>query len=202
MNGDDVVLRRAGSADALGAADVWLRSFEAALPSVRRAHDDDEVRAWFSHVVVPRYETWVAVTGSGVVGVMVLDGEDLAQLHLDPSWRGPGWAIASWPWPSDGDHTAWRCGRSRSTARPSGSTNGTASPRSNERTGATTKSENPTSATSGAPERHLASHHPAEAVEETGTTKGDAQREGPNPDLAATCPSREEFLPCINETFL
>ncbi|MBT3167446.1 GNAT family N-acetyltransferase [Streptomyces sp. Vc74B-19] len=90
MNSDDVVLRRADRADALGAADVWLRSFAAALPSVRRAHDDDEVRAWFSHVVVPRHETWVAVVDSGVVGVLVLEAGELEQLYLDPSWRGRG----------------------------------------------------------------------------------------------------------------
>ncbi len=90
VHGDDVVLRRAGRADALGAADVWLRSFGAALPSVRRAHDDTEVRAWFSHVVVPQLETWVAVVESGVVGLLVLDGGELEQLYLDPSWRGRG----------------------------------------------------------------------------------------------------------------
>ncbi|WP_377273446.1 GNAT family N-acetyltransferase [Peterkaempfera sp. SMS 1(5)a] len=90
MNSDDVVLRRAGDADALDAADVWLRSFTAALPSVHRAHDDAEVRAWFSYVVVPQHETWVAVVESGVVGLLVLDGGELEQLYLEPSWRGRG----------------------------------------------------------------------------------------------------------------
>ncbi|MFI8766617.1 N-acetyltransferase family protein [Streptomyces sp. R-07] len=71
-------------------ADVWLRSFAAALPAVRRAHDDDEVRNWFSHVVVPQYETWVAVAGGSVVGLLVLAGTELEQLCLDPSWRGRG----------------------------------------------------------------------------------------------------------------
>ncbi|MFF3412729.1 GNAT family N-acetyltransferase [Streptomyces sp. NPDC002742] len=71
-------------------ADVWLRSFTTALPTVRRAHGDDEVRDWFSCVVVPRYETWVAVAEGSVVGLLVLDGEELEQLYLDPSWRGRG----------------------------------------------------------------------------------------------------------------
>ncbi|MCF3105362.1 GNAT family N-acetyltransferase [Streptomyces roseoverticillatus] len=90
MNSDDVVLRRAGDADALGAADMWLRSFAAALPSVRCAHDDAEVREWFSRVLVPQQETWVAVAGNRVVGLLVLNGGELKQLYLDPAWRGRG----------------------------------------------------------------------------------------------------------------
>ncbi|WP_406280013.1 GNAT family N-acetyltransferase [Streptomyces sp. NBC_00191] len=90
MSSVELVFRRAGDSDAAAVAEVWLRSFAAALPTVRRAHDDDEVRAWFSHVVVPRYETWIAVAEGSVVGLLVLDGEELEQLYLDPSWRGRG----------------------------------------------------------------------------------------------------------------
>lgn len=87
-----VVLRRAGAADATPAADVWLRSFSAALPTVVRAHSDDAVRAWFRDVVVPSRETWVAESADDgrVVGVMVLAGDELSQLYLDPDWRGRG----------------------------------------------------------------------------------------------------------------
>jgi ribosomal protein S18 acetylase RimI-like enzyme len=87
---DDLILRRAEDSDARAAADVWLRSFGAALPSVRRAHGDDEVREWFSYVVVPSYETWVAVAEGGVVGLLVLGEGELEQLYLDPAWRGRG----------------------------------------------------------------------------------------------------------------
>ncbi|MCF1592379.1 GNAT family N-acetyltransferase [Streptomyces muensis] len=90
MNSDNVVLRRAGSADALPAADVWLRSYAVAVPSVRCAHDDADVRDWFTRVLVPRYETWVAVAGDSVVGLLVLSGAELKQLYLDPAWRGRG----------------------------------------------------------------------------------------------------------------
>ncbi|MEW2286489.1 GNAT family N-acetyltransferase [Streptomyces sp. NPDC047841] len=88
---DAVVLRRAVAADARAAADVYLRSFDAALPTVVRPHTDDEVRDHIRNVVVPLRETWVAeAAGAGVVGLMVLDGESLSQLYLDPEWRGRG----------------------------------------------------------------------------------------------------------------
>lgn len=86
-----VVLRRARAADARAAADVWLRSFAAALPTVVRPRSDTEVRAYFRHVVVQRYETWLAEgTGGAVAGVMVLEGEELSQLYLAPERRGCG----------------------------------------------------------------------------------------------------------------
>jgi GNAT superfamily N-acetyltransferase len=87
---DEVVLRRATAADAAAVADVWLRSYAAALPSVRQAHTDDEVRAWFRDVVVPERETWVAEADGVVVGLMVLGPGAIDQLYLDPDWRGRG----------------------------------------------------------------------------------------------------------------
>ena len=86
-----VALRPAIPADAEVLAGVYLRSFDAALPQVVRAHSDAEVRGWFRHVVVPELETWVAEEGGGrVVGLMVLDGGELAQLYLAPEVRGCG----------------------------------------------------------------------------------------------------------------
>ncbi|MFE0387228.1 GNAT family N-acetyltransferase [Streptomyces bungoensis] len=93
-----VVIRRAVAADAGAAADVWLRSFTAALPTVVRPRTDDDVRGYFRDVVVPLRETWVAEAAGhgggdgrgGIVGVMVLNGELLSQLYLDPGWRGRG----------------------------------------------------------------------------------------------------------------
>ncbi|MFG2355764.1 GNAT family N-acetyltransferase [Streptomyces sp. NPDC048521] len=86
-----VVLRRALAADARAAADVWLRSFAAALPTVVRPRTDDDVRDYFRDVVVPLREIWVAeAAGTGIVGLMVLNGELLSQLYLEPEWRGRG----------------------------------------------------------------------------------------------------------------
>lgn len=71
-------------------ADVWLRSFADALPAVRRAHSDDDVRSWFRTVVVPEREAWVADCEGAVVGILVLGDAELEQLYLDPPWRGRG----------------------------------------------------------------------------------------------------------------
>ncbi|MYT24615.1 GNAT family N-acetyltransferase [Streptomyces sp. SID7760] len=90
MTSDEVRLRRAEDFDARPAADLWLRSFAAALPTVRCAHDETDVRDWFTRVLVPQYETWGAVTGSNMVGLMVLSSGELKQLYLDPAWRGRG----------------------------------------------------------------------------------------------------------------
>ncbi|WP_320775883.1 GNAT family N-acetyltransferase [Streptomyces sp. CRN 30] len=90
MEINNAVIRRAVASDAAAVADVWLRAFAAALPGVRRAHTDDQVRSWFREVVVPGQETWVATIDGSVAGMMVLDGEDLEQLYLDPDRQGRG----------------------------------------------------------------------------------------------------------------
>ncbi len=87
---NDLVLRRADPADATAVADVWLRSYTAALPDVRRAHTDEEVRYWLREIVLPGQETWVATADGAVVAMMVLDGEDLDQLYVDPPWQRRG----------------------------------------------------------------------------------------------------------------
>jgi len=73
------VIRRGVDSDASAVADVWLRSFTAALPSVHRAHTDQQVCAWFRDTIVPTYETWVATVEGSVVGSFTAgDGRKLA----------------------------------------------------------------------------------------------------------------------------
>ena len=85
-----VVLRPALPDDGAAVAEVWLRSFDAALPTVRRAHPDDEVRRWVRDELVGRPDTWVAESGGAVVGVMALSEGWIDQLYLDPDARGRG----------------------------------------------------------------------------------------------------------------
>jgi GNAT superfamily N-acetyltransferase len=83
-------LRPARPADAGQVAEVWLRSFAAALPGVRRAHSDDEVRRWVADVLLPAHDVWVADDDGTVVGVLALSDGWLDQLYLDPDRRGEG----------------------------------------------------------------------------------------------------------------
>jgi GNAT superfamily N-acetyltransferase len=90
MSSGEIGIRRAVAADADAVADVWLRSFRAALPTVRRAHTDEEVRAWTREVLIPRRETWVATADGSVVAMMVLAEGHIDQLYIDPAHQQRG----------------------------------------------------------------------------------------------------------------
>jgi GNAT superfamily N-acetyltransferase len=84
------ILRRAEGSDAVAVGQVWLRSFAAALPSVRVVHTDDQILAWIRRVVIDVLEAWVVTVDDVIVGIMALDDTDIDQLYLDPQWRGRG----------------------------------------------------------------------------------------------------------------
>jgi ribosomal protein S18 acetylase RimI-like enzyme len=100
MGSGEPGIRRAAAADADVVADIWLRSFADALPTVRRAHSDDDVRSWLRNVVVPARETWVATVDGAVAAMMVIgavgDGAvedgvgEIDQLYVDPPAQGYG----------------------------------------------------------------------------------------------------------------
>ena len=95
MESGEPGVRRAMAADSDAVADVWLRSFAHALPAVRRAHSDDDVRSWIRDVVVPGRETWVATVDGAVTAMMVLGAVtdyvgEIDQLYVDPPSQGCG----------------------------------------------------------------------------------------------------------------
>lgn len=90
-----VEVRRATGNDAAAVAEVWLASFSDALPSVPRAHDDDDVRRWIREHLVPATECWVAVEAADgaegrVVGMMALAPGWVEQLYVHPAYQGRG----------------------------------------------------------------------------------------------------------------
>jgi GNAT superfamily N-acetyltransferase len=87
------VVRRGTPADALAAAEVWLRSRKAAMPAIPApVHSDDDVRNHFRTIVVMERELWVAVDdiSADVTGLLVLADSDVDQLYVDPCWWGRG----------------------------------------------------------------------------------------------------------------
>jgi GNAT superfamily N-acetyltransferase len=87
-----VIVRRGELADASVAADLWLRARRAAVAAIPPpTHTDDEVRSWFSTHVARELELWVAESEhGGLLGILVLDGEWIDQLYVDPANTGCG----------------------------------------------------------------------------------------------------------------
>ena len=88
----DIALRRATESDARAAADLWLRAREAAVGAIPPpVHDDKDVRAWFASHVVRDTELWLAEDAeSKLAGILVLDGQWLDQLYVEPTMTGRG----------------------------------------------------------------------------------------------------------------
>lgn len=73
------------------AAEVCLaarHANRATIPAL--VHTDDEVRRWFRDVVMPERDVWVAEADDVVVGVLVLDGDEVEQLYVTPGQTGKG----------------------------------------------------------------------------------------------------------------
>ncbi|HEY7070678.1 MAG TPA: GNAT family N-acetyltransferase [Acidimicrobiales bacterium] len=87
-----ISVRKGTPADAAAAAEVWLRSREAARPAIPApVHSDDDVRHHFRTTIAEERELWVAVEATGeVVGLLVLDGAGVDQLYVDPRWWSQG----------------------------------------------------------------------------------------------------------------
>ena len=83
-------LRPVRNNDAGDCAHVYQRSRAFALPEVPVMHGSSEVRRWMADEVIGHADVWVAELDGTVVGLMVLDGEWMAQLYLDPAWIGRG----------------------------------------------------------------------------------------------------------------
>jgi ribosomal protein S18 acetylase RimI-like enzyme len=88
------VLRRARPTDGPGIADVYVRSFGTALPSIRLVHTEAEVREHFATTVTNEQETWVAVDRDHdeekVMGFVALGDDGVDHLYVAPEHAGRG----------------------------------------------------------------------------------------------------------------
>jgi GNAT superfamily N-acetyltransferase len=73
-------------------AEIYLRAVRQAMPWLRLAHDDTQVRAWFSEEVPLRHGVWVAVTQGSVSAFLALslDQTWVDHLYVDPGFQGRG----------------------------------------------------------------------------------------------------------------
>ena len=72
-------------------ADLWLRSRKAAVPAIPApVHSDDDVRKWFTDVVLPTRETWVINDGDDITAMLVLEDGWVDQLYVAPGHTGRG----------------------------------------------------------------------------------------------------------------
>jgi GNAT superfamily N-acetyltransferase len=86
-------IRRGEARDARAAADLYLRARAAALHAgsiPAGVHDDEDVRRHFASHVVEDCELWVAEQGGALAGILVLEGEWVHQLYVDPDLTGRG----------------------------------------------------------------------------------------------------------------
>ncbi len=85
-------VRRGDAGDARAAADLWLRARKAAIGAIPPpVHDADDVRGHFASHIVGECELWVAEDEHGVLaGILVLDGDWVDQLYVDPQRTGRG----------------------------------------------------------------------------------------------------------------
>jgi GNAT superfamily N-acetyltransferase len=86
-------IRRGGARDARAAADLYLRARQAALRAgsiPAGVHDDDDVRGYFASQIVGTCELWVAEQDGALAGILVLDGDMVDQLYVEPGLTGRG----------------------------------------------------------------------------------------------------------------
>lgn len=89
--GRPVGARRAKPEEAAPLAHLWLRSRHASIPAIPPpVHSADDVRTWFAEVVLTTTEVWLIEEAGLPVALLVLDGDWVDQLYVDPDHTGRG----------------------------------------------------------------------------------------------------------------
>src|SRR6185312_12536756 len=89
---DTIILRRAGDADAVAAAEVLIRSREAALGAIPASvHSDEEIMRWVQTGLIPHCDVWIAESEDNrTLALLVLDEDWIDQLYVRPDAAGLG----------------------------------------------------------------------------------------------------------------
>lgn len=84
-------IRRATQDEAGIVADLYWRAREAAVPAIPPGiHPLDDVHRHFAETVLPERDTWVAMEGDDIIGLLVLEPGWVDHLYLEPSRTGEG----------------------------------------------------------------------------------------------------------------
>jgi GNAT superfamily N-acetyltransferase len=84
-------VRRAGRHEAGTAAEILLRSRRASVPAIPPlVHAEDDAKEHFSEIIRQSADVWVVEADDAIAGVMVLNGNWVDQLYIDPDWTGQG----------------------------------------------------------------------------------------------------------------
>jgi GNAT superfamily N-acetyltransferase len=87
-------IRRGRAADAGALSELYLRARAAAVVSgsiPRSVHSEEDVHSWMAQVVLEMRDVWLAERRPGhILGLLVLDGDWVDQLYVDPDHLGHG----------------------------------------------------------------------------------------------------------------
>jgi GNAT superfamily N-acetyltransferase len=84
-------VRKAGRHEAGTAAEILLRSRHASVPAIPPlVHTEDDAKEYFSETIRQSADVWVVEAEDAIAGVMVLNGNWVGQLYIDPDWTGQG----------------------------------------------------------------------------------------------------------------
>lgn len=70
--------------------EVWLRGWESARLHIRNPHDAERLRSIIPKWIEGGVFSYVAVVSTSVVGFVMLKGETLGQLYVDPDYQRKG----------------------------------------------------------------------------------------------------------------
>ena len=87
----DVTFRRANGDDAPEVATLYAAARRAAVPAIPPSvHDDASIAEFVRTKMIPTCETWVAVQGDDIIGLLALHDDWVEQLYLRPGRTGEG----------------------------------------------------------------------------------------------------------------